>query len=87
LRDEFPDGLPFGAGPAKAADAVGGKPELFEGIRPFVAMVDGRTKLLVGPFKDRENSEIFLDELAADGISSFSWTSPEGQPVRKLVTQ
>jgi hypothetical protein len=63
------------------------KPELFEGIRPFVAMVDGRTKLLVGPFKDRENSEIFLDELAADGISSFSWTSPEGQPVRKLVTQ
>jgi len=63
------------------------KPELFEGIRPFVAEVDGRTKLLVGPFKDRENSEIFLDELAADGISSFSWTSPEGQPVRKLVSQ
>jgi len=25
LRDEFPDGLPLGAGPAKAADAVGGK--------------------------------------------------------------
>ena len=63
------------------------KPELFEGIRPFVTEVDGRTKLLVGPFKDRENSEIFLDELATDGISSFSWTSPEGQPVRKLVTQ
>jgi Flp pilus assembly protein TadD len=61
------------------------KPDLFTGIRPFVSTVGDRTKLLIGPFKDRENSEIFIDELADAQIAGFSWVSPVGQPVRKLV--
>ena len=60
-------------------------PDLFQGIRPYVSSVDDRTKLLVGPFKDRENSEIFIDELAAAQLVGRRWVSPAGQPVRKLA--
>lgn len=67
------------------ARIVARKPDLFTGIRPFVSTVGERTKLLIGPFKDRENSEIFVDELADAQITGFSWVSPTGQLVRKLA--
>jgi hypothetical protein len=70
---------------AQFARIAARKPDLFIGIRPFVSTVGERTKLLIGPFKDRENSEIFIDELADAQIAGFSWVSPAGQPVRKLV--
>ncbi len=70
---------------AQFARVAARKPDLFTGIRPFVSTVGERTKLLIGPFKDRENSEIFIEELADARIDGFSWVSPAGQPVRKLV--
>ncbi len=60
------------------------EPEMFRTIRPFVSEVDGRTKLLVGPFKNGEDSEIFIQNLEDSRIDGFSWTSPQGQVVRKL---
>ena len=62
------------------------KPDLFDGIRPFVSLFGDRTKLLIGPFKNSEQSEIFLESLADARIEGFTWTSPEGQLVRKLAT-
>ncbi|MEO7787776.1 MAG: hypothetical protein ABIR77_08185 [Sphingomicrobium sp.] len=59
-------------------------PELFKGIRPYVADVGGRAKLLVGPFHDSGDSATFIENLSDAHIDGFSWTSPEGQPVRKL---
>ena len=59
-------------------------PDLFKGIRPYVSDVGGKTKLLIGPFKDSDDTETFVANLADARISGFSWTSPEGQPVRKL---
>ena len=60
------------------------EPDLFKGIRPFVSTIGGRTKLLIGPFKNSDDSETFVANLADVRINGFSWTSPEGQPVRKL---
>ncbi|WP_309612311.1 SPOR domain-containing protein [Sphingomonas sp.] len=61
------------------------EPAIFAGIRPYVTNVDGRTKLLIGPFKSSEDSRIFLENLADVRIEGFSWISPEGQVVRKLA--
>ena len=62
------------------------EPAIFVGIRPYVTDIDGRTKLLIGPFKNSEDSKIFLENLADVRIDGFSWTSPQGQVVRKLAT-
>ena len=62
------------------------EPAMFAGIRPYVTEIDGRTKLLIGPFKNSEDSKIFLENLADVRIDGFSWTSPAGQVVRKLPT-
>ncbi|MEO5641277.1 MAG: SPOR domain-containing protein [Sphingomicrobium sp.] len=60
-------------------------PELFKGIRPYVSEVGGRTKLLVGPFHSSGDSQTFVENLTDAHIDGFSWTSPEGQVVRKLA--
>lgn len=71
---------------AQFSRIVARKPELFTGIRPFVSQVDGKTKLLIGPFHNSDDSAIFIEDLADARIDGFTWTSPEGQPVRKLDT-
>ncbi|MCA1653203.1 MAG: SPOR domain-containing protein, partial [Sphingomonadales bacterium] len=60
------------------------EPDLFKGIKPYVSQVSGRSKLLIGPFKSNEDSDTFVENLAEARINGFSWTSPEGQVVRKL---
>lgn len=71
---------------AQFSRIVARKPELFTGIRPFVSQVDGKTKLLIGPFHNSDDSATFIEDLADARIDGFTWTSPEGQPVRKLDT-
>lgn len=60
-------------------------PDLFRGIKPHVSSVGDRTKLLVGPFKDRQNSELFIEELAEAQLQGRSWVNPAGQPVSRLA--
>jgi Flp pilus assembly protein TadD len=60
-------------------------PDLFKGISPYVAETGGRSKLLVGPFHSSADSTTFVENLNDSHIDGFSWTSPEGQPVRKLA--
>ncbi len=71
---------------AQFSRIVARKPELFTGIRPFVSQVDGKTKLLIGPFHNSDDSATFIEDLADARIDGFTWTSPEGQLVRKLDT-
>lgn len=68
------------------AKFVAKDPELFTGIKPFVANVAGRSKLLVGPFKSTSDSATFVENLADAHLDGFSWTSPEGQVVRKIAS-
>ena len=68
------------------ARIAGKSPDLFRSIRPFVSQVNGKTKLLIGPFKNSDDSATFVENLGDAHISGFSWTSPAGQLVRKLAT-
>lgn len=61
-------------------------PENFAGIKPYIADVAGRAKLLVGPFRSSGDSATFIENLADARIDGFSWTSPEGQIVRKIAS-
>ena len=62
------------------------EPDLFKGISPFVTELQGRARLLVGPFRSSEDSATFIENLSDAHIDAFGWTSPEGQPVRKIIT-
>ena len=44
-------------------------------------------KSLIGPFKDQRDASDFADALEDENISAFSWVSPPGQPIRKIVTR
>ncbi|QIL03067.1 hypothetical protein G7078_09950 [Sphingomonas sinipercae] len=59
-------------------------PELFEDIDGYVAADGAKARLVIGPFKSREDAEIFEEALSNERIKAFSWTSAPGQPVRKL---
>lgn len=59
-------------------------PELFADLSPYVTLDGNRARLLIGPFKNRDDVEIFSQELEASRIPGFSWTNDQGQVVRKL---
>ena len=56
-------------------------------LSPYVAETGDRSRLLIGPFKDREDATIFAEDLESDGVSAFSWTAPQGQMIRKLANE
>jgi Flp pilus assembly protein TadD len=58
-----------------------------KGLSPYIAESGDRSRLLVGPFKDREDAAIFAENLETDGVSAFSWTAPDGQMVRKIANE
>ena len=58
--------------------------DLLEGISGYVVETAERSRLLIGPFKDKSDADLFADTLATERVSAFSWTSPAGQAVRKL---
>ena len=61
--------------------------ELFKGINGYVAEDGQRVRLLIGPFKNEADAQIFADDLASVNIDAFSWTSKPGQQVRKISAQ
>ena len=61
--------------------------EALKGLSPYIAESGDRARLLVGPFKDRNDASIFAEGLENDGLSAFSWTAPEGQMVRKIANE
>ena len=58
--------------------------ELFEGISGYVFEEPGRARLLIGPFRNNEEANIFADDLASVRIDAFTWASKPGQSIRKL---
>jgi hypothetical protein len=61
--------------------------DALKGLSPFVAESGDRSRLQIGPFKDRNDASIFAEGLESDGLSAFSWTAPEGQMIRKLANE
>ena len=62
-------------------------PDLLEDLNAFVAEDTNRSRLLIGPFKDARDAAEFAEGLDSGGLDAFSWTSPQGLPIRKLSTE
>jgi hypothetical protein len=61
--------------------------DLFEGISGYIAEEPGKARLLIGPFRNNEEANIFADDLASVHIDAFTWTNPPGQAIRKLTSE
>ena len=61
--------------------------DLFEGISGYVAEEPGRARLLIGPFRNSQEADIFASDLASVRIEAFTWTSKSGQTIRKLPSE
>jgi hypothetical protein len=61
--------------------------DVFEGISGYVAEGTDRSRLLIGPFKDSRDAEIFVRDLESENVNAFSWTSRPGDAIRKLPTE
>jgi Flp pilus assembly protein TadD len=57
---------------------------VLEGISGYVAEAPDRARLLIGPFKNGTDANIFVDDLESLDVHAFSWTSRPGDVIRKL---
>ena len=46
-----------------------------------------RARLLIGPFRNGDEANIFVNDLAQVRIDAFTWTSQAGQTIRKLPSE
>ena len=58
--------------------------DVFDGISGYVAEGSDRSRLLIGPFKNKYEASIFIRDLESVHVNAFSWTSRPGDPIRKL---
>jgi cell division protein FtsN len=58
--------------------------DLLEGISGYIAQEESKVRLLIGPFKNRSDAEIFAEGLESARVDAFSWTNPPDVAVRKL---
>ena len=61
--------------------------DLLDGISGYVAHSPDRSRLLIGPFKNVADANIFAEDLESVSVDAFSWTNPPGETIRKLSTE
>ena len=61
--------------------------DLFEGISGYIVEEPGRARLLIGPFRNSEEANIFAEDLASVRVDAFTWTNQPGQAIRKLPSE
>jgi Flp pilus assembly protein TadD len=59
-------------------------PKLLGGRSAWTAPLNATNRLLVGPFAGAKEAQAFVNQLKAEEMSGFAWTSPAGQKVEKL---
>ena len=65
----------------------GKAPKLLADQSAWTTPLNATNRLLVGPFKSAGEAQEFVNELAKADLSAFSWTSPAGQEIEKLVVK
>lgn len=61
--------------------------DLFDGITGYVFEDGSRARLLIGPFRNARDAEIFAQDLETVQIDAFAWTSQPGQTLTKLSSE
>lgn len=59
--------------------------DLLNGVSAYIAEEPGRARLLVGPFRNASDADIFAEDLETLQVRASRWISPEGQPIRKIT--
>ncbi len=63
------------------------KPALFKARTPMVSAVKGWSRLVVGPFKDGDAAQDFVNDLHGAKLSGFVWNAPAGLKLEKLSSK
>ncbi len=63
------------------------KPGLFAGRNARVTNGKDLFRLVIGPFKSRDDSNVFVNQLSKAGIGGFNYTAPDGMTFDKLPTK
>jgi len=59
-------------------------PKVFGARGAYTAPLNATNRLLVGPFASSKEAQAFVNQLKAQDLSGFAWTSAAGQKVEKL---
>ena len=62
-------------------------PDLFDGIKPYVARSADGARLVVGPFHGNSDAEIFADDLQSIGVSPLKWTNSQADRIAPLPAE
>ncbi len=62
-------------------------PDLFDGLRPYIARTAGGARLLVGPFRGRSDAEILADDFASVGIQASNFTNSQADRIAPLAAE
>ena len=62
-------------------------PDLFDGLRPYVAWTPGGARLLVGPFHGRSDAEILAGDFASVGIDASNFTNSQADRIAPLAAE
>jgi Flp pilus assembly protein TadD len=60
-------------------------PDIFKGIKPYVARSADRSRLLIGPFRGPSDAQILAEDLETVGISSFRFTNSQTDRIAPLA--
>lgn len=77
-------GADKGALPREFARLKAKAPKAFGARSGWTAPLNATNRLLVGPFASSKEAQAFVNQLKAEDLSSFAWTSPAGHKVEKL---
>ena len=59
-------------------------PELMKGKTPATTPLRATHRLMVGPFKDEDEAQAFVNKMAGKGMSGFVVKTSKGQKVEKI---
>ena len=61
--------------------------DLFDGVSGYVAKSGDKARLVIGPFRGRDDAEIFAEDLDSIGVDAFSWTNSPSDRIVPLGTE
>jgi Flp pilus assembly protein TadD len=70
--------------PGEYARLKGKAPKLLGARGAWTTPLNATNRLLVGPFATAKEAQAFVNQLKAEDLSGFAWTSAAGQKVEKL---
>jgi Flp pilus assembly protein TadD len=76
-------------------DALGGRfrqlksksPDLFDGLRPYVASSQNGGRLLIGPFRGTSDADTLAEDLQTEGIAAFKWSNSQTDRIAPLAVE